>query len=62
MRLLEKADVLDGLSLQVGPLARHIQGQLPGTLKVVAQKVIEDFHVCLLLEEHVVGQVLEDLK
>ena len=60
--LLEEPDVFHSLSLQVRALAGHVQGKLPGTLKVVAQKVVKDLHVRLLLEEHVIGQVLEDLQ
>ena len=59
--LFDKCNVLDGLSFKVRSCTRHGDGQLSGESKVFTQKLIEDLHVGLLLEEYMIGKVLQHL-
>ena len=59
--LLEEPNIFDSLPLQVGSHACHAQSQLSRSLEIVTEKVVEDLHVSLLLEENMVGQVLQYL-
>ena len=53
--LLEEPNVLARLSIQIWTHACHVQSKLTRLLKVLAQEIVEDCHVGLLLEEDMVG-------
>ena len=59
--LLEESNVLTCFSHHIWTHAGHAQSKLTGQLKVITEKVVKNFHMCFLLEENMIGQVLQDL-
>ncbi len=62
VNFLDEGDELSSFSLHIGSHGGHVQGQFPRDLKVCAEEVVEHFHVSFLLEEDMVGQVLQHLQ
>ena len=59
--LLDKGNVLHCLSFKEWASTGHVDGQLPRTVEVLTEEHVEDLHVGLLLEENVVGKILQHL-